>query len=197
MLHKIETQAVPRRLKLIATQISLALPLAFPFPIELILSFLGNGIASGSGNVYYFLKETKMPRVDFHVLNQDKEQWLNYLARLVEKIYLLNKQIFIFTESLIESNEIDDILWTFRPDSFLPHHIFDQEKYPAPILISHVTIPLHKEILINIRATVPEFYTEYNRIIEVIYADQTIKQQGREKYKQYQNLGCQLHTFHS
>jgi DNA polymerase III subunit chi len=136
-----------------------------------------------------------MARVDFHVLKQGKEVCYHYLARLVEKAYLLNNTVFIYTASAADSEQVEDILWVFRDTSFLPHGILEKDEYPAPIQISHSKVPDNKDILLNLTPFVPDFYSHFMRIIELIYSESTIKEQGREKYRKYQQLGCQLHTF--
>ncbi|MBA2654266.1 MAG: DNA polymerase III subunit chi [Gammaproteobacteria bacterium] len=138
-----------------------------------------------------------MLRIDFHILNHSKNDAFHYLAKLVEKVFLLKKPIFVFTSSFNESKVIDDLLWSFRANSFVPHHIVEDMGEEAPILISHTKIPRVKEVLINLTPSIPEFYGQFSRIIEMVYNDEQIKQANRLKYREYQKLECELHTFRS
>lgn len=137
-----------------------------------------------------------MKKVHFYHFQKNKADTYHYLARLVEKAYLLNNTIFIFTDTTKEADFLDDWLWTFRDSSFLPHNLLHEGNFNnSPILISHKAPPASKEILINLSQTIPEFYVQFKRIIELISMENECQQVGKQKYQQYQKLGCQTHNF--
>lgn len=136
-----------------------------------------------------------MSRIDFHILKKDKIQSYAYLARLVEKIHALSHKIFIATASEAESEAIDTVLWTFRATSFVPHHIFQGENDAGPVLISHDKHHAQKAVLINLSTNIPEFYQDYARVIEIIYNDELVQQQGRQRYKMYRENGLEPQIF--
>lgn len=136
------------------------------------------------------------PRIDFHILDQDEDNYYLYMARLVEKIYKQNHTVFIYTRSELQSKKIDELLWTFQDTSFLPHHIEAPESPEAPILINHKQPSYSPDVVINLSLDVPSFYKQSSRTIELVYADEDHKKNSREKYRQYQKEDCHIQTFH-
>lgn len=135
-------------------------------------------------------------RVDFYILKKKQTEAYFYLARLVEKIYSLDKTVIIWTVDANESHYLDDFLWQYRDDSFLPHDIFERENtVSSPILISDKCI-VAQDILINLTGTAPQNSSDFSRIIELVYEDENLIIQSRQKYRHYQSIGCQLHTTH-
>src|SRR5882672_4387346 len=68
-----------------------------------------------------------MPRVDFYVLEgSEPRPRLVYACRLAEKAFLLEQRVSILTDSAEDAQQLDDLLWTFRDRSFVPH-----ERQPA------------------------------------------------------------------
>ena len=81
-----------------------------------------------------------MPRVDFYVLPDNKDNGRALLAcRLADKAYTLGHEVYILVASEAQAGALDDLLWTFRQDSFIPH-----ERYPlagdeaSPVLIGTI-----------------------------------------------------------
>lgn len=134
-------------------------------------------------------------RSDFYILKKKRPEAFGFLARLVEKIYTLEKSVFIFTNDEQESKLLDDLLWEYQAESFLPHEIFNSEEQAySPIIISSI----HKQkrdVLINLQNQLPLFVNEFERVVEIVYDDEHIAQCGRQKYRQYQNNGYQINTF--
>ena len=65
-----------------------------------------------------------MARVDFYVLNQSGEQARRQFAcKLAEKAYRLKNTVHIVAGSRADAERLDELLWTFRDGSFVPHHI--------------------------------------------------------------------------
>ena len=63
-----------------------------------------------------------MPKVDFYSLQQSDEQArLFFACRLTEKVLGQKLKIYIHTDSESAAQEMDDLLWSFKPESFIPH----------------------------------------------------------------------------
>ncbi|MEE9493681.1 MAG: DNA polymerase III subunit chi [Gammaproteobacteria bacterium] len=137
-----------------------------------------------------------MTRVDFYVLPQnDPLQRLKFACRLTEKAWSLGHQIHIHTTSEQETELLDKLLWTFKQSSFIPHGIHSVDTLTAqPITLSHNASPDTQEVLINLAAEVPLFFSQFDRVAELVNQDDTIKQQGRQRYSFYQQRGYALET---
>lgn len=138
-------------------------------------------------------------RVDFYLLKtEDPQMKLHFICRLIEKIYLSNHKLFAYCQTQDLAHELDETLWTFRPDCFIPHHLQGEGPFPpAPVQIGIDFPSKHfNEVLLNLTSSVPSFSTQFQRIVEVIYEDEQVKTLGRERYRNYQSHGyaLRMHT---
>jgi DNA polymerase-3 subunit chi len=131
-------------------------------------------------------------RADFYLLSHnDSEARITFLCRIIEKAYLLGHKINVFCPSKQEAEAIDEALWTFKPQSFIPHHIQGEGPTPPPpVQISFEGRPTgHYDILMNLTPEIPAFYSQFNRIIEVILNDDPLKEIARQHYRSYRSWG--------
>ncbi|MCX4188920.1 DNA polymerase III subunit chi [Methylophaga sp. OBS3] len=141
-----------------------------------------------------------MTRVSFYLLkSQDPQSRQQFACRLAEKAWQQGHQVFIYTENAEQSAEMDKALWAFRADSFVPHQVIesaDANNINAPILISHgaKAPPRLMDVLINLHPQQPLFFSQFERLAEIIDDNENIKQHGRQRYKFYQDRGYQLET---
>jgi DNA polymerase-3 subunit chi len=139
-----------------------------------------------------------MTRVSFYILkSQDPQSRQQFACRLAEKAYLQGHQVFIHTEDQNQSEAMDKALWAFRPDSFVPHQILATDsKIEAPVLISHENTapPKLMDVLINLNPVQPLFFSQFERLAEIINGDEEVKKQGRVRYQFYKDRGYHLDT---
>lgn len=138
-----------------------------------------------------------MPKIDFYVLPDESEQTrLRFVCRLIEKAYKNRHRIYIHTNQQTDAHKLDELLWTYREDSFLPHNLYGEGPEPAPpIQIGFgVTPEKHRDILINLSNEVPAFYTQFARILECVTHDAAIQEISREHYKLYRSQGHTINT---
>ncbi len=138
-----------------------------------------------------------MTRVDFYLLpDRDPQARRVFACRLAEKAYRLEHKVFICTEGEAEARILDDLLWTFRQGSFVPHTLV--ENFPNDPMVAVVIgtdaapAPFHT-LLINLSPEVPSDWQRFLRIAEVITQDDTTRTQGRSKYRFYQDQSAELH----
>jgi DNA polymerase-3 subunit chi len=134
-----------------------------------------------------------MTQVDFYIL-QGNENLRRYrtACRLVEKAYALGHRVHIHTDSAVVAKQLDDLLWTFRDRSFIPHEIAPQNPDPVMVTIGHSWIPNQCDVLINLASEVPEFFSRFQRVAEIIDQDQDRRHSGREHYRYYRDRGYSL-----
>ncbi|MBS0359181.1 MAG: DNA polymerase III subunit chi [Proteobacteria bacterium] len=138
-----------------------------------------------------------MPKIDFYLLNDSKPSALYLFAcRLVEKAYLHKHATYIAVASQPIAEQLDNLLWTFKDNSFIPHQIFNpSQTQVAPIQIStHNQAPAHCDLLLNLTSEIPEFHREFNRIIEIVPNDDAWKAQSRNHFKFYREQGYEIQT---
>jgi len=138
-----------------------------------------------------------MARVDFYVLSQSSEQARQHFAcRLAEKAYRLKNTVHIVAGNRADAERLDELLWTFRDGSFVPHHIITAPGDPeSPITIgcdSDTVEP--RDLLINLCDEVPSAAKSFPRVAELVTSDQDSKQRSRKRYALYREQGHELNT---
>jgi DNA polymerase III subunit chi len=135
-----------------------------------------------------------MTKVDFYILAKSSSEQLT--CRLAEKAYGLGKTVYIHTETPQQAQHIDELLWTFREGSFVPHEQYQAgSACESPIQIgSHKSPETDAEVLINLAAEVPLFFSRFLRVAELIGPQETAKKQGRERFRFYRDRGYSLDT---
>jgi DNA polymerase-3 subunit chi len=135
-----------------------------------------------------------MTHIDFHSNVADK---LNYACRLVRKARAANTKIVLRT-TREDLAALDAALWTFSAADFLPHVQAGDALAPqTPVILTDddtVELP-HHQILINLSATAPAHFDRFERLIEIVSADEAEAQAGRERYRFYKGQGYQLNHF--
>ena len=138
-----------------------------------------------------------MTNISFYILKGNSEHDRQVFAcRLAAKAYYQGKQIYIHTDSNEAAELMDKVLWSFKPDSFIPHDRVDaQHRVDSPILIGHQSKPPSlMDLLINLAPEQPNFFSQFNRVAEFINDDDQVKTTGRQRYQFYQQRGYELTT---
>ena len=138
-----------------------------------------------------------MPRIDFYLLDDPAPNGVALLAcRLAEKAFLLGHSIYIQAESEQQAQALDNLLWTFKQGSFLPH-----ARHPGAdgegtrILIGYNADPqTDSQVLINLSAEIPAFYPRFERVAELVGPGDAARQQARQRFRAYRDGGCELNT---
>lgn len=141
-----------------------------------------------------------MTRVDFYILSEGGEhERERFACRLAEKVYRMQHRIYLHTSGAEHSRRLDELLWTWRDGSFLPHGLVDQsgdepeELLAHPVLIGNGSAsPPITDLLINLLHDVPPIFSRFERVAEIVSADPQGKQAGRERYRFYLDRGYPL-----
>ncbi len=137
-----------------------------------------------------------MTRIDFYVLQPGAQgNRFTLAARLAEKAWRAGHRILIATPTAEEQRHMDRLLWTYREQSFIPHGILGNSD-PAlnPILIgSSADAGNEHDVLINLCAEIPEYFSSFERVAECVDHEQKIIDISREHYRYYRHYGYSLH----
>jgi len=139
-----------------------------------------------------------MPEAIFYVLASESETDRQHFAcRLIEKIYRGGQFCYVLTDSSQQSQQIDDLLWTFRAGSFVPHSLY-QNDTPADIdevLINGEPIPKNRrDIVVNLSTHIPQQFEQCKKIVEILTSSQESRKMGRQRYRHYQQAGFKMTT---
>jgi DNA polymerase-3 subunit chi len=132
-----------------------------------------------------------MTRIDFYQLNPERHRYEQVVCRLCEKAWEQKQLTLLLTEDAAQSQLLDQRLWTFSDDSFVPHDSEDSEDFITPILIHDNPDPAgERQLLINLSASVPPYFAQFERVIELVTEEN--KAQARAHYSYYKERGYPL-----
>lgn len=138
-----------------------------------------------------------MTKVDFYILDDaSSASRQRFVCRLAEKAWQQGQKVYIHTDDAGQSSQLDDLLWTFRDGSFLPHSLDSSpDADTVSVHIGHSEEPRHHDdVLINMGTGVPLFFSRFKRVAEVIAGDEQDKQAGRERFRFYRDRGYPLES---
>ena len=139
-----------------------------------------------------------MSRVDFYILTQAEERARQVFAcKLAEKAWRLNHSVYIHTKDRGDAERLDELLWTFRDGSFVPHGLGDSQDGTegSPIVIGCSTGDIAtRDLLINLGDEIPSFAEGFPRIAELVSSDADSRQMSRKRYASYRDGGHELNT---
>jgi DNA polymerase-3 subunit chi len=137
-------------------------------------------------------------KVDFYVIGgSGLETRQRFACRLAEKAYRLNNTVHIHTADRQAVQQIDDLLWTFRDGSFVPHEVLDAPlaESPAPITIGCDAAPSRDcDLLINLSEEIPAIAESFPRVAEIVTSDEDTRTLGRKRFVDYRERGHTLDT---
>lgn len=138
-----------------------------------------------------------MTQVDLYLLaDRSAASRELYGCRLAEKVYRLGHRLYVHTEDAAQALRMDELLWTFREGSFIPHERYQADRAPeAPVMIGHDQEPAHDfDVLLNLAPDVPLFFSRFLRVAEPVENDDGPRQRARERYRFYRERGYALTT---
>ncbi len=139
-----------------------------------------------------------MPRVDFYVLERTGERARQLLAcKLAEKAYRLDHTVYIHAGSTADAERLDELLWTFRDGSFVPHCLYgssDGTHDSAVVIGCDEGHAENRDLLINLCDDIPTFADAFPRVAELVTSDDSCRQQSRKRYAEYREQGYTINT---
>ena len=138
-----------------------------------------------------------MPRVDFYILADQRPNGRPLLAcRLTEKAHGLGHTVYIHVDNAEEARRLDDLLWTFRDGSFVPHALYPAPAEDAsPVLIGwDADSDASADVLINLATDVPAFFERFDRVAELVNQEPVVLQTSRQRFRVYRDSGISPET---
>jgi len=132
-----------------------------------------------------------MTRVDF---DSNASNPLDYLYRLIRKAYLSGHKIVLVCDDPARRASLDEVLWSHQAADFLPHgQIGAPEADMAPIIIASPSDETpHHDVMINLSRGTPQYFSRFDRLIELIASEPDDVAAGRERWSFYRDRGYAL-----
>ena len=149
-----------------------------------------------------------MTQVDFYITDTNShDSWLRLACRITEKAIKRKLSVYLHSESEKDAKKLDGLLWTFSQGSFIPHQLIGENSglpLNETVLVGHGDLAAqltaeseitHKwDLMINLTTEVPEFFSRYDRVAELIDADPLRRESGRNRFRFYRERGYELTT---
>lgn len=137
-------------------------------------------------------------RADFYLIAKPRflEEPLRLVCELARKAYDGNHWTLILARDAAQAEELDELLWAFDDDAYIPHQIAgtDDEDELTPVLIATPDIDAPaRALVINLRGDA--FAGECQRVLEVVPADPAARDPLRERWKQYKARGFEVNKY--
>lgn len=149
-----------------------------------------------------------MTQVDFYILGDSSRRSIEYLCcQLTEKAITQGKTVYIQASSSEQALRLDELLWKYKPESFLAHknltqiETLDDETlgtdfhYPIVIGAGEEIVAGYDQVLINLDQQVPMFFSRFNRVAEMVGHLAEEKSSARERYRFYKSRGYPLNKY--
>lgn len=145
-----------------------------------------------------------MTKVDFYILQDSASdaRW-HFTCRLVDKALRTGLTVLITVDSQEDAQQLDDLLWTFKPESFIPHELFNPSTTDASATENNGTAPVvivnsaladhqlheHRGLLINLGREIPPWFSRFERLSEIVIQEPDVLKNTRDHFSFYRERG--------
>jgi DNA polymerase-3 subunit chi len=133
-----------------------------------------------------------MTQIDFRSNVADK---IGYACVLVRKARAANFNVVLYAEDASLLRTIDEFLWNFSEQEFLPHVMAEDPNAAfTPVVLTaddNAELP-HRQVLINLSPRTPACFAQFDRFFEIVSTAAEDVAAGRERYRYYQQRGYPL-----
>ena len=132
-----------------------------------------------------------MTRVDFYRYAEDK---MRFACRLAARAYEAQAKVVVWSPDRATLESFDKALWTYQATGFVPHVRAGSElaeETPVVLSSSGEGLP-HHDVLLNLGDEWPPFFATFDRLLEIVAADESDKALARTRYAFYQKRGYDI-----
>lgn len=133
-----------------------------------------------------------MTKVSFYLFEQSVERQVESACRLSRKLLRQSVAIWWYCRQPEQQQLLDEALWRFDPQSFIPHGI---DQINAHVCISGQLPTQGSWVIFNFEQEALQAQDTFQHIIEIVENQESTKIIGRNKYKQYREWGITPRTF--
>jgi DNA polymerase III subunit chi len=135
-----------------------------------------------------------MPRADFYLIQKPRflDDPLLLVCELALKAFEARQPALVLARSEAQAEALDEKLWEFNENAFIPHQIAgDEDDAATAVLIVPPGIETAaRPLVINLRDEAAA--DGFERVLEVVPADVAAREVSRLRWKAYAARGCVL-----
>ncbi len=132
------------------------------------------------------------PKVTFYDIAP--EQVLALVAKLAQAAWDKEKRLVIRCSDPHQAKAVDDHLWTFRDESFIPHEVVDggalRDPHARIVITTRDEQPIAGDILLQLAPTELGFAATFAHVIDLVdHADEARLAASRQRYRAWAESG--------
>ncbi|MGV3592023.1 MAG: DNA polymerase III subunit chi [Gammaproteobacteria bacterium] len=134
-------------------------------------------------------------KANFYLLKQADAHACRLLAcRLAEQQAKQGQRVCLLADTPEAAQELDQLLWTFTPESFVPHALAgDPAASTLPVVVTHGNeAPAGTTCILNLGSEAPMNQPTLNAIAEFVPNEDDAKARSRARWNLYKQLGYEL-----
>jgi len=126
-------------------------------------------------------------QIDFYFNAADR---LQVACRLAAKALADRKRMLIYTPDAELATRLDRLMWTWPATGFLPHcSPTDSLAADTPVSIAGDDSAADIPILLNLSADCPPHFASFERLLEVVGAEEGDREPARARFRLYKSRG--------
>jgi len=133
-----------------------------------------------------------MTRIDFY---SNAEPKLQIACQLAAKAVRQQLRVVVYAPDQSTARGFDKLLWTYQAIGFVPHCLADDalsSETPVVVALDDSGMP-HYQVLLNLHAESPPSFSRFERLIELVGADDDERQRARNRFRFYRDRGYEIH----
>lgn len=131
-----------------------------------------------------------MTSIDFYFNAADR---LQVACRLAAKALADRKRMLIYAPDADLATRLDRMMWTWPATGFVPHcAVHDPLAAETPVLIGGDDAAADIPILLNLSAECPPHFASFERLLEVVGAEEGDREPARERFRIYKSRGYKI-----
>jgi DNA polymerase-3 subunit chi len=139
-----------------------------------------------------------VPRADFYLIAKPRfrAEPLRLVCELARKAHDAGMWTLVLARDTAQAEQLDDLLWDMGDDAYIPHQVAgaDVDEDEAAVLIAPPEADAAlRPLVINLRDAAVE--GSFERVLEVVPAEESARGPLRERWKQYQARGFEVNKF--
>ncbi|HET7359371.1 MAG TPA: DNA polymerase III subunit chi [Rhodanobacteraceae bacterium] len=122
-----------------------------------------------------------------------RDEPLLLVCELAKKAHARQLPALVLARDYAQAEAIDDLLWAFDEDAFIPHQLAgdaDEDAEVAVLIVPPGTDTADRPLVINLRDAVAP--GSYERVLEVVAADPAAREGSRQRWRAYQEAGFEV-----
>ena len=129
-------------------------------------------------------------QVDFYVLEASAPSARHLACRLCLKAWEEGHRISVLTNGEEDARSVDELMWEFPEGRFLPHEVGTKNAgAPVAIVSAPDALTDDRDVVINLSAQPVSDPNRFRRLLEIVPADERLRESSRSKFREYRDLG--------